>query len=200
MHTKPNNRMESEKASELQADEYRILRGEIEERSKEQREMERNVVIITTAIISFLLVNPAQKPELAKLATLGWLIPPIVAFLALGRWLESLKMIKTLADYICFYEISIIGNKGAWEKRLRDERLRNELKFVSRSSIVFWLTMTGGPSALFARHLVENEFPTSRSGIVAIGAFLLTAGAACGLIKQSCLLDEPTETESPEQA
>lgn len=198
MHTKPNSRVEPEKVSELLADEYRILRAEIEERSKEQREMERNVVIITTAIISFLLVNPAQKPELVKLATLGWLIPPIVAFLALGRWLESLKMIKTLADYICLYEISIVGHKGAWEKRLRDERFRMNLKFVSRSSIVFWLTMTGGPGALFARHLVENDFPNARSGLVAICAFLLTAGAAYALIKQSRLLDKPTETEQSE--
>jgi hypothetical protein len=48
----PDSHADSEKASEFQADEYRILRAEIEERSKEQREMERNVVVITTAILS----------------------------------------------------------------------------------------------------------------------------------------------------
>lgn len=190
MPPNPNAHFDPEKARELRADEYRILRGEIEERSKEQREMERNVVVIIAAIISFLLVNPAQKSELARLATIGWLIPPIVGFLALGRWLESLKMIKTLADYICLYEISIIGIEGAWEKRLRDERAESKLKFVSGSSVFFWLTLTGGPSALFARHLVEDNFPRVNSGVIAIFVFLVTAGAAYGLIKRSHLLDQ----------
>ena len=197
MSPKHHPPFDSEQASQFRAEEYGILRGEVEDRSKEQREMERNVVVITTAVISFLLVNPAQKPELAGLATIGWLIPPIVAFLALGRWLESLKMIRTLADYIYRYELSTVGNEGAWEKRLRDERSEQNLKFISGSSIFFWLTITGGPSALFARHLSQTFFQDGKSAMIPICAFIVTATAAFGLMLKSGLLckDKPLDEE-----
>ena len=176
------------KKAEFLAEEYRLLRGEIEARSQEQRAMERNVVIITTAVLSFLLGSQPDNPDLMKLAAIGWLIPPVVAFLALGRWLESLKMIKALADYIRRYELGVIPEQGAWEQSLyRDRQSKRGLKFISWTNVCFWTIMTGVPMAIAIKHALSSVQWNLRDWTLGVASGACAAGFAFFLIDQSGL-------------
>ncbi len=48
----------SSRDKDFRLEEFKILRGEVEQRAKEQRDMERNVVLLTGAIYAFLLIHP----------------------------------------------------------------------------------------------------------------------------------------------
>ncbi len=88
-------------AEEYKLEEMKLLRGEVELRGQERRSMERNVLLADAAIYSFVLAP--EKIDFRAMHRLGWLVwylPPMLAFLALIRWRESLKMIGHLAEYI----------------------------------------------------------------------------------------------------
>ena len=48
----------SSRDKDFRLEEFKILHGEVEQRAKEQRDMERNVVLLTGAIYAFLLTHP----------------------------------------------------------------------------------------------------------------------------------------------
>jgi hypothetical protein len=85
----------------LRMEEFKILRGEIEQRSSEGRTMERNVILISAAIYGFLLTPKKDLyPLEGEYLQLAWYLPPIFAFLSFLRWRDSGDLIRALADYI----------------------------------------------------------------------------------------------------
>src|SRR5215210_2539473 len=82
-------------------EEFKMLRGEVELRGAEQRNMERYVILADAAIYG-VLVFPAKDHTVAEplLERFMWFLPPIIGFLALIRWRESVVMIETLAEYL----------------------------------------------------------------------------------------------------
>jgi hypothetical protein len=53
-----------EERAQFRLKEFELLRGEVEHRSQEQRAMERNVVILTAAIFTFLVSKDLDRKNL----------------------------------------------------------------------------------------------------------------------------------------
>ena len=92
----------------FQIEEHRILRGEIELRSREGRSMERNVMLVSAAVYGFLL-TPKDGVIGDPYHHLAWYFPPVFNFLAMIRWRESARMIAKLAR---LYRASRAGAHG----------------------------------------------------------------------------------------
>lgn len=190
-----------QKTGEFRLKEFELLRGEVGHRSQEQRAMERNVVILAAAIFSFLLSKDFSSSASVEpgLLAVGWLIPPVVALLALTRWLESLQMIRSLAIYLGQFEREVAGSHGGWETSLWSERSRRRLKFCSFGSICFWLMMTGAPSGVAAYRLQisPGSENSSISWMWVVVAIVASSGLALSLIYQAGLNATAAQSDDP---
>jgi len=149
-----------EEIAQFRLKEFELLRGEVEHRSQEQRAMERNVVILTAAIFTFLVSKDLDRknPDTMELLWAVWVIPPFVIFLALSRWLDSLKMIKRLAGYLSVLETKVVGAKSGWENSLKQVRgyKRHRLKFCSLGSMLFWMLIVAAPTGIITYRLLVS--------------------------------------------
>jgi hypothetical protein len=140
---------------QLKLEEFKILRGEIELRSSEGRTMERNVMIISAVIYGFLLTPKSGNiSDLDKIyVDQAWYLPPILNFLALVRWRESITMIVALAAYLRGIETAHMGGKG-WEAYLEYRRTKRTNRMISPWYTFFWIVIIVGPLAIgLLRHL-----------------------------------------------
>jgi hypothetical protein len=145
-----------EEPAQFRLKEFELLRGEVEHRSQEQRAMERNVVILTAAIFTFLVSKDLDRKneETMELLWVVWIIPPFVSFLALSRWLDSLKMIKQLAGYLSVLETKVVGAESGWENSLSEVRGTHGLKFCSLGSMLFWMLIVAAPTGIITYRLL----------------------------------------------
>jgi hypothetical protein len=140
---------------QLKLEEFKILRGEIELRSSEGRTMERNVMIISAVIYGFLLTP--KSGDLSALDKIyvdqAWYLPPILNFLALVRWRESMTTIVALAAYLRGIETAHMGGKGR-EAYLECLRKKRTNPMISPWYTFFWIVIVVGPLAIgLLRHL-----------------------------------------------
>lgn len=131
-------------------EEFKILRGEIELRGSEQRAMERYVIVADAFIYGLLVVPPREQVVQDKfLFQFLWFIPPMIGFLALIRWRESVKMIETLAEFLRRREAELFGDNGGWEWFLyREKRKCGQIGLFSVMYVVFWAILIAGTLAL----------------------------------------------------
>jgi len=163
-------------ADQLHLEEFRILRGEIELRSAEQRGMERNVVLAAAAIYGFLLAPKGGVPaEDMPFVGLAWYLPPLFGFLGFIRWRESVKMIDALAEYIRGLELRAAAG-GGWETFLAAQRESGQLPIASAWYALFWDVVCAGSLVLAAirRPLVPDEAVPSAIALGAIGAIVVS--------------------------
>jgi hypothetical protein len=141
---------QQEERAQFRLKEFELLRGEVEHRSQEQRAMERNVVILTAAIFTFLVSKDLDRKneDTIELLWVVWVIPPFVSFLALSRWLDSLKMIKQLAGYLSVLETKVVGAESGWENSLSEVRGKHGLKFCPPGSMLFWMLIVAAPTGI----------------------------------------------------
>jgi hypothetical protein len=131
-------------------EEFKALRGEIEMRGSEQRTMERYVVLADAALYSVLVFpKPEQYGGDQTLRNLVWFLPPIIGFLALIRWRESVRMIDHLAEFLRRRQKQIHGAENGWEWFLHNEkRNKQAIAWFAPTYIVFWWIVIGGTAAL----------------------------------------------------
>ena len=134
---------------QVRLEEFKALRGEVELRAVEQRTMERNVVLLSAAIYAFLLFPKGHlgNPKDEIYLELAWYLPPLFNFLAFMRWLESIKMIAGLAQYLRTIELN------GWEMHLLRARERRDFPIVSWWYAPFWLIMSVGSLTLGYLHM-----------------------------------------------
>jgi hypothetical protein len=157
-------------------EEMKLLRGEVELRGQEQRNMEKYVIIADAAIYAFLLKDKLEGAA-ATLAPYAWYIPPVLAALAYIRWFESVRMIDRLAEYIARRETRIIKSPDfGWETFLDRKRLTrtssvpglNLRPMMPHPYAVFWSLLIAG--TLSAAWLNAPVWPFCRVW-VALGLF-----------------------------
>jgi hypothetical protein len=171
----------------IRLEEFKILRAEVEQRASEQRIMERNVVLATGAIYSFLLtqhcsfahsLHTACKLQNAEYVQLAWYLPPIINLLAFIRWRDSALLIEMLAAYLRKAEVSLMPGSG-WEhflykmrgKQKPDDKQAPDI--ITISTILFWIVMCAGTL------VVANQIrPLLETATLATSLFL---GSACSL-------------------
>ncbi|MEA2839797.1 MAG: hypothetical protein QOF41_1127 [Methylobacteriaceae bacterium] len=131
-------------------EEFKILRGEIELRGSEQRAMERYVILADAAIYGVLVFpKEGQNAGSQALHQLAWFLPPIIGFLALIRWRESVTMIDYLAEYLRRRERQINAGDVGWEWFLhREKRNEKPIGLFARTYVLFWWIVIGGTGVL----------------------------------------------------
>jgi hypothetical protein len=179
----------------LELAEFNILRAEIEQRSSEGRAMERNVMIISSVIYGFLLtpkgISSIPDPKIDNYHDLAWYLPPLLNFLALVRWRESVLLIMALSDYIKGIERASMKRNG-WEVFLA--RRRNNPKknpALSIWYIGFWCACIGGTAVVAFFH--QDLFGVDKTLLnLSIGAVICTVVYWVLLpIKKESLKSEP---------
>jgi len=163
-------------------EEFKILRGEIELRAAEQRSMERYVILADAAIYSVLMFPKDEAPD-ALLVDLGWVLPPVIGFLALIRWRESVTMIETLAEFLRRRERELFGPAGSWEWFLHGEkRAHGAIGLFSFWYTVYWAVVIGATGALAGYKLAATAgirpWTAAATGLVltAIVAWMMKTG------------------------
>jgi hypothetical protein len=183
---------------QLRVEEYKILRGEIEQRSCEGRTMERYAMLVSAAVYGGFLLKDGvtQKGDGALCYALAWYLPPLFNFLAMLRWRETTRMMEKLASYIRRVEERNMG--GGWEIFLEKTRSDNSASLVSSWYIVFWTACIVVPATMAlihtfgmlddgaGAHVMHNPWLVSIIVLVAVGvvgvvALLLQRQEGCTL-------------------
>ncbi len=114
------------KAHAAQSEQYIVqecsqLRDEIWTRVKDQRTTETYMLLACAVIYWFLSLHKsnANSEEIQILFAAGWYVPPMLAFLAAGRWCENVRLINQIADYTRTREKELLGPHGGWETYLK---------------------------------------------------------------------------------
>jgi hypothetical protein len=118
------------------------LRDEIWTRVKDQRTTETYMLLACAVIYWFLAVerNHPVREEIQVLIACGWYVPPVLAFLAAGRWCENVRLIHHIADYTRTREEQLLGPQGGWESYLKKlNNGRGPSVLLSGYYILFWL-------------------------------------------------------------
>jgi hypothetical protein len=118
------------------------LRDEIWTRVKDQRTTETYMLLACAVIYWFLSLHKsnADSEEIQILFAAGWYVPPMLAFLAAGRWCENVRLINQIADYTRTREKELLGPHGGWETYLKKlNNGRGPSVLLSGYYVLFWL-------------------------------------------------------------
>jgi hypothetical protein len=152
-------------------EEFKSLRDEIGMRGSEGRAMERYVVLADAALYSVLVFpKPEQYGGDQVLHNLAWFLPPIIGFLALFRWRESIMMIGDLAAFLRVQQKEIHGGEKGWEWFVRNETRKGQsVAHFALTYIAFWWVVIAGTAALAWLHYMGS----SCAGIISAGVVFL---------------------------
>jgi hypothetical protein len=118
------------------------LRDEIWTRVRDQRATERYMLLACAVIYWFLSLERKEplSEQVQILVACAWYVPPVLAFLAVARWCENVRLIERIAEYTRWREKQTLGPPGGWEIFL--DKLNNGRKFsvlLSGYYVLFWL-------------------------------------------------------------
>jgi hypothetical protein len=118
------------------------LRDEIWTRVHDQRATERYMLLACAVIYSFLCLHRADSAseEIRIVMASAWYVPPLLAFLAAGRWAENVRLIHRIAEYTEAREQEVLGQRGGWETYLK--KLNNgkgPSVLLSGHYVFFWV-------------------------------------------------------------
>ena len=177
-------------------EEFKILRGESLWSVQELRRLERETVIASTAIITFLTQRPGTgdslltkllaafgfasegKPDwFGQVLDLAWFLPPAVALLSLIRWCETQGDIMRCARYVAGYERRVAPSDGGWETYSAGLRPRTGEDIPTPGEQVFWCLVMVLTLAVAFHHL-GSIWRAAPDGLLALaGGVLGFAGA-----------------------
>jgi hypothetical protein len=137
-------------ADQVQIEEYKNLRGELELRSSEQRTLERYAILADAALYSVLVFPKLdQFTGDRTLYNLAWFLPPLLGLFALRRWKATIFTISDLAEFLRRREEKIYGEEDGWEWFLHNEKRRQKpIVHFAREFAWFWWVCIGGTLAL----------------------------------------------------
>jgi hypothetical protein len=117
------------------------LRDEIWTRVRDQRATERYMLLACAVIYWFLSQrNDSASEHVQILAACAWYVPPVLAFLAVARWCENVRLIERIAEYTRGREKQMLGPVGGWESFLHTRSNGRRLTvLLSGYYVLFWL-------------------------------------------------------------
>jgi hypothetical protein len=124
----------------------KLLRGEVELRGQEQRNMEKYVVLAIAAIFAFVFGkdHDVKAPGFDRVTEYAWFVPPVLAAFAYYRWFERVKMIERLAEYIAAIEREFLKGQTVprgWENFLIEKRKGG---IMPQPYILLWIVLLPG--------------------------------------------------------
>ncbi len=145
--------------------------------------MERNVVIANSVLIAYLIslhaVPGVDANDVRQVISIGWLLPPVISFLAMVRWRESLGITELIAEYIRRFERTMAGPAGGWECFIKEQREgrgdgkgRHQFHMLSLGSLLFWILSMAGTVVLAVVRIRPGDWISA--AIAGLGAALLS--------------------------
>jgi hypothetical protein len=169
------------------------LRDEIWTRVRDQRTTERYMLLACAVVYWFLSLHKsnAVSEEIQILFTAGWYVPPMLAFLAAGRWCENVRLINQIADYTRTREKELLGPQGGWETYLKKlNNGRGPSVLLSGYYILFWLFLVFSTMTVAAYQHALHVTTWRLSTALLIG-FLATIGTLAAIARPRITLAPP---------
>ena len=118
-------------------EEYRSLRGQLDDEVKEARDLERYALIGIGLIFSWLasLENPTP------MVTPAWLFPPLLAIMGWVRARSIMRHIDQVAGYVRKIEAHVYGAGGeiiGWETTVAQSKKAHSSPGLAASQRLFW--------------------------------------------------------------
>jgi hypothetical protein len=129
-------------AHDFQLEEYKMLRSKAQETISRIEDLERNVIVASSAIFVFSVGSFQAKSKYQSLVIL--LLPLCVSLVGFFRYKGFASYVREINDYTIGLEKQLAGEKGGWltyyyseDRPIRDERYQQYRKSVWYAVIVF---------------------------------------------------------------